>query len=214
MRIAHRGVRSEGYENSLAAFAAAVEKSELGLTGVELDIHSTAGGELVAHHDPLLPDGRRLADLDRAAVRGARLADDSPLPLLEAALEAIGPLTAWIEAKGLAPTADDRLIAILREQRRLDRDQVHAFDHRIIARLARRPDAPGLGVLSASRPLDPVGPAVAAGARTLWQEWSLLDGELVERSRARGVAVIAWTVPPAEVERVAALGVAGICLDC
>ena len=214
IRIAHRGVRSHALENSLAALRAAVENHALALDGVELDIHSTEGGELVVHHDPHLPDGRLISGLDRQGVHTARLADDSPLPRLEEALEAVGPLTAWIEAKTLAPEADDRLLGILREQGRIGRDQVHAFDHRIIARLAARPDAPGLGILSASRPLDPVGPAVAAGARTLWQEWSLVDAELVERCGEAGVAVIAWTVPAAEVERLTGLGVAGLCFDC
>jgi glycerophosphoryl diester phosphodiesterase len=209
--IAHRGVTSAALENTLPAFRAAVENRTRGCTGVELDIHSTAGGEIVVHHDGRLADGRRIAGLDRDAVAAARLGDGSPLPRLEEALEAIGPLVAWIEAKGLAPGADERLLAILREQRRLARDQIHSFDHRVIARLARLPNCPGLGVLSANYPIDPVAPVLDAGARTLWQEWSLIDRQLVERCAEAAVSVIAWTVPADEVEQLAALGVAGIC---
>jgi glycerophosphoryl diester phosphodiesterase len=211
--IAHRGVTSVAHENSLAAFRAAVDNAALGCTGVELDIHSTADGEIMVHHDPNLADGRRIAELDRAAVAAARLPDGSPIPTLDEALEAIGPLVAWIEAKGLAASADDRLIGLLRDRDRLDRDQIHAFDHRIVARIARHPKAPGVGVLSSSYPIDPVAAVLDAGARTLWQEWSLIDRALVEGCRAAGIAVIAWTVPPTEAERLTGLGVAGLCLN-
>lgn len=45
---AHRGLHSEGVpENSLPAFAAAVD----GGYGIELDVHLTADGGLVVHHD-------------------------------------------------------------------------------------------------------------------------------------------------------------------
>jgi glycerophosphoryl diester phosphodiesterase len=213
LRIAHRGVRSVARENTIPAFLAAVENSALACDGVELDIHSTASGQLVVHHDPLLPGGRRIAELDRAQVAATRLADGSRLPLLEEALEAIGPLTAWIEAKTLEPAADDVLLGILREQGRLARDQVHSFDHRIIARLAGRADRPGLGVLSASYPIDPVGPVQSVGAGVLWQEWSLVDRALMGRSAEAGVGVIAWTPPAGEVGRLVALGVLGVCVD-
>ena len=46
--IAHRGDPSQFPENSLEAFAAAVRN---GTDGIELDIHMTADGILVVHHD-------------------------------------------------------------------------------------------------------------------------------------------------------------------
>jgi glycerophosphoryl diester phosphodiesterase len=50
--IAHRGASAEQPENSLAAFARAIE---LGADFVELDVHADAGGELVVSHDPPAP---------------------------------------------------------------------------------------------------------------------------------------------------------------
>jgi glycerophosphoryl diester phosphodiesterase len=47
--IAHRGASAELPENSLAAFARAIE---LGADFVELDVHPDAAGELVVGHDP------------------------------------------------------------------------------------------------------------------------------------------------------------------
>jgi len=48
--IAHRGASAYEVENSLAAFQAA---RRLGADGVELDVHLTADGQPVVHHDPV-----------------------------------------------------------------------------------------------------------------------------------------------------------------
>src|SRR5690625_3947121 len=50
---AHRGARLEQPENTLAAFARAVE---LGVDAIELDVHASRDGQLVVMHD---------ADVDR-----------------------------------------------------------------------------------------------------------------------------------------------------
>ncbi len=59
-RFAHRGASGTHPENTLAAFRAAVER---GARGFELDVHRTADGEIVVHHDDSLErttDGRGL----------------------------------------------------------------------------------------------------------------------------------------------------------
>jgi glycerophosphoryl diester phosphodiesterase len=48
-RIGHRGASKEFRENTLPAFQRAIE---LGADGVELDVHVTADGVAVVHHDP------------------------------------------------------------------------------------------------------------------------------------------------------------------
>ena len=49
--IAHRGTPRELPENSLPGFARALEA---GAQGIELDVHLTADGVVVVHHDPVL----------------------------------------------------------------------------------------------------------------------------------------------------------------
>ncbi len=71
---------------------------------------------------------------------------------------------------------------------------IHAFDHRAIRRAASlAPEIPR-GVLMVARPVDPVAVLGAAGATTLWQEWSMIDEELVREVHAAGGTVVAWTV--------------------
>ena len=51
IRIAHRGASGIAPENTLAAFKKAIE---IGVDAIELDLHGTADGEIVAIHDPSL----------------------------------------------------------------------------------------------------------------------------------------------------------------
>ncbi|HYN22129.1 MAG TPA: glycerophosphodiester phosphodiesterase [Thermoanaerobaculia bacterium] len=187
--LAHRGASGDQPENSLAAFR---EARRAGADGVELDVHASADGHLLVHHDHEIP---RL---------GA--------PTLSEALEVLGGMEVWIELKSLPAPAEAGLLAAIDAAPTPVLCRVHSFDHRIIARLGAQ--RPGLrrGILSASYPLDPVGPMAAAGADTLWQEWRLIDEELVALVHRTGGSLIAWTVNEASsARRLADLGVDGLC---
>jgi hypothetical protein len=132
---------------------------------------------------------------------------------LEGALATLKGLRVYVEAKGIVPEADLELFRVLRSGPNPGGYQVHSFDHRIIARLSAECRDFGYGVLSSSWPVDPVSPVWSAGAQVLWQQWELVDRELMERCNDRGIKVIAWTVPADEAERIAGLGVEGLCMD-
>ena len=56
--VGHRGVRALLPENTLISFQKAID---LGLNGIETDIHMTTDGQLVLHHDDTLErNDRRL----------------------------------------------------------------------------------------------------------------------------------------------------------
>ena len=63
--LAHRGANRFAPDNTLPAFARAVE---LGADGVELDIHRTSDGALVVRHDAASPVGV-LAEMTLAEIR-------------------------------------------------------------------------------------------------------------------------------------------------
>lgn len=192
---------------------AAVENPALGLAGIEIDIHSTLDGEIVLHHDPVTATGTVIAGATLAQLRAEGLPDGTQFPTLAEVLDAVAPLAVYVEAKGLAPGADDALLELLASGRTPRKYAVHSFDHRIIKRLASK--APGIrtGVLSSSYLIQPERQVLDAGAQVLWQHWELVDAELVDRCRAHGIEVIAWTVPEVRVAEIAAMGVAGICRD-
>lgn len=109
---AHRGLwntndpgRESRPENSLAAFRAAVEKGY----GMELDVHLTADGHLVVHHDDSL---KRLTGTDivigrstLAEVRACRLPNGEPVPTFDEVLDAVAgrvPLIVEVKVEGNA----------------------------------------------------------------------------------------------------------------
>ena len=209
--IAHRGASAVEYENSLAAFRAA---GRLGADGIELDIHATADGALIVHHDPSV--GRvHIPTASAEQVRAQRLPNGEPPPLLKEALAAIDPrLRVYVEIKTLPATCDARLIAALDGGPYPSGYAVHAFDHRILARLGRaRPSLPR-GVLSASYPLRPLVPLTDAGAVAFWQDRTLVDLELSAMLHLAGAQLIVWTVDdPAEMRRLAGLGADALCTN-
>lgn len=209
--IAHRGASAEEYENSLAAFRLA---GRLGADGIELDIHATCDGALIVHHDDAIA-GVHIPTSSATAVRAQRLPNGEPPPLLEEALHAIDPrLRVYVEIKTLPPACDAHLLDVLDAGPHPAGYAVHAFDHRILARLgAIRPSLPR-GVLSASYPIRPLVPLADAGAVGFWMDRALVDGELTALLHIAGAQLIAWTVDDAvEMVRLAGLGVDGLCTN-
>src|SRR5689334_18596174 len=66
--LAHRGANRVEPENTVAAFTRALE---LGADGVELDVHRTADGGIVVHHDASASGVGLLAAMPFAAIRRA-----------------------------------------------------------------------------------------------------------------------------------------------
>jgi glycerophosphoryl diester phosphodiesterase len=70
------------------------------------------------------------------------------------------------------------------------------------------------GILFDHYPADVEASMRYAGARDVWPNWRLIDQRLVSTVHAAGGRVIAWTVNGrSAAERLAALGVDGLCTD-
>ncbi|MDQ8154634.1 MAG: glycerophosphodiester phosphodiesterase [Gemmatimonadota bacterium] len=214
--IAHRGASRERLENTLAAFERALE---LGADGVELDVHCTADGTVVVHHDPVLRGSfsdatltaRPIAGLTTTQVAAFRLGDGAAVPTLVEVARLLGAqATLYCELKG-AGTAGPA-IDVLRQSP--GPSAVHAFDHRLVAEAAlAAPELPR-GVLEVSRHVDPAHALRSVNARDLWQLAEFIDEPLVRDVHAAGGRVIAWTAnDPVLVERLAACSVDGLCTD-
>jgi glycerophosphoryl diester phosphodiesterase len=207
--IAHRGASGYEYENSRAAFRRAVM---LDADGVELDVHATRDGAIVVHHDAEIPGFGPIALLSRAEARQVRIRNGEPLPLLAEVLELVGNREVYVEIKSLPEAHDEELLSVLDRGPAPERYAVHSFDHRIVRRLGScRPEL-RRGILLSAYLDDPVAAMGGVGAGTLWQEWQLVDQELVTRVHEAGFSIIAWTVNEiGDMERLARLGVDGLC---
>ena len=205
--IAHRGVHDVYTENTLDAFQRALD---LGFHGIELDVHVTADGVCVVHHDESVITPRVTL-----SIRGTyydTLHTSAPLlPRLDEVLDLVGHRAhVYVEIK--TRDVEQHLADVLR--RSSTEASVHSFDHEVILRMRRILPQLRTGILLSSRLVDSVHALRAAEATDLWQWHEFVDRALIEQVSAAGGRVIAWTAnTPSEWRVLTDLGVAGICTD-
>lgn len=221
--FAHRGGGLERPENSIAAFAHAVD---LGYRYIETDVQVTADGRLIVFHDDRLDrltDGvGAVADLPWSTVSQARIAGTEPIPLLDEVLERWPHIRFNIDPKSDA--AVPVLAASLRRHGALDRVCVGSFSG---ARLARLRAALGADLCHSAGP--------AAVARLWLSAWGIplappdthclqvpvrhhgipvVTRRFIARAHACGLPVHVWTVDDeAAMEGLLDLGVDGLISD-
>lgn len=195
-------------ENTLPSFAAALDA---GADGIELDVHATADGVVVVHHDGCLSGGAEIARTRWSEV--SRLANGSGLevPTLADVCELVADRAElFVEIKG-AGIEEEVLRALAGYG---GPHAIHSFDHAAIARIARRRGSPPLGLLFENAVADVPALLASHGARDAWPHHALVDARLVASVHDAGGRVIAWTANGrAEIARLTALGVDGICTD-
>ena len=212
-RIGHRGAPREFPENTLPAFARAIER---GADAVELDVHVTVDGVPIVHHDPdVRANGARtkipLASMTWQEAAHVELTPGVFLPSLEQVLALVGSqATVYVELKGR--NAEERTLAVVRKS--VTRCAVHSFDHGAITRAARIAPELRRGILFDAYPVDVARSMRNASALDVWPQWELIDETLVERVHGEGGRVIAWTVNTTDAAtRLVDLGVDGLCGD-
>jgi glycerophosphoryl diester phosphodiesterase len=238
--FAHRGGALEAPENTMRAFAAAVE---LGYSYVETDVHATADGVLLAFHDDRLDRLTNLkgaivelpyAELARARIGGGAASqltgrpapDDEPIPRLDELM------TRWPHLRINIDVKHDKavlpLAALIKELDCLDRICVGSFSGARVAALRAefgRPlctslTAPEVARLKLASLGLPVGPIAGQCAQVpeAWPVagWPLrvVDRRFLAAAHERAIPVHVWTVDErAEVERLLDLGVDGLMTD-
>jgi len=132
--FAHRGGTESAPENSLAAFAAAVE---LGMPYLETDVHLTADGVMVAFHDDQLDRvtdmAGKIVDLPWSEVARARIGGTEPIPTMDEVLESFPATRINVDAKSHEVVVS--LAECLRRHDALDRVCVGGFSDKRLARL-------------------------------------------------------------------------------
>lgn len=222
--IAHRGGALEAEENTLPAFMRAVG---LGYSHVELDVHATADGHVVVHHDETLTrmfgDPRAVAALDISSLREVRTASGAGVPLLSEVLESFPQLHVAIEAKSDAVVAP--LAALLARMDVLDRVCVGAFvetrTRQLYAALGPRlcwsPAHVSVGRLWLAGwglPALPQAPFPVVQVPLYHNGIPIVTPRVLRAAHARGIQVQVWTVnQESEMTRLLDMGVDAIMTD-
>lgn len=217
--IAHRGASGSWPENSLLAFAKALEA---GVSWLELDIHRSADGELVVIHDSTLQrtsNGRgTVSSMSLKELQRFDIGQGEKVPLLAKVLDlAAGKATVNIELKGAGVAIP--LAKLLRQ--RIDGQQQSAGNF-----LASSLNEKELILFAEQLPQVRVAPVSDCPDLHTWQlanrlnAWSVhlekgaVDQQVISEARRHKRKLLAYTVnAPDEVERLKVLGIDGVFSD-
>lgn len=219
--LAHRGASRRHRENTLEAFAGA--RAE-GADGVELDVHRSADGALVVHHDAAVEGFGVLAEHPLERIR----ADVPHVPTLPEVLDVCSGLLVNIEIKNL-PGDDDfdadesvaaLVVELLQERGGADDVLVSSFHLPTIDRVKALDPHLRTAYLTVLEP-PPIAAADVAETRghdAIHPFFGVLGEEtaadVVLHAHALGIDVNTWTVnAPEDVARLAAAGVDGVITD-
>lgn len=215
---AHRGASIAAPDNSLEAFALAVEA---GADGIELDVRRSADGVLVLAHDPTFPEFGHIARTDYADIAAA----EPSIPTLQTALSAIPPhVFVNVEIKHhFADPGFERLRGIAVDTIRLiekhddpRRVVISSFDHGILTRSKKTRSDILRGLLVTKRTSSRFAMQWArlANHDAVNLEASHLRSDpakKIDRAHRLGLAVVVWTVDdPDDMQRLISAGVDAI----
>ncbi|MBC2934618.1 glycerophosphodiester phosphodiesterase family protein [Nocardioides sp. zg-1228] len=230
LAFAHRGgayhPEIEGLENTLTAFAHAVE---LGYTYLETDVHVTSDGVLLAFHDTVLDRVTdrtgSIADSTYAEVQRAAVGGSEPVPTLAELFDAFPATRFNLDLK--ADGAVEALARFVEERAAWDRVLVGSFSRRRLERFRRRTRG---RVATSAHPLEVVAFVLSPSARLArWLTRGrpvalqvphhrgrvlVVSRGLVRRAHAAGLQVHVWTIDdPIEMNALLDRGVDGIMTD-
>jgi glycerophosphoryl diester phosphodiesterase len=221
--ISHAACKGHAPENTLAGIRAALD---FGSDAIEIDLHCTADGTPVLLHDDTVDrttDGAgdvrtlTLAQVQRldAGAQGfeGRFAGERVPTLHEVLRLTLGQALLVMEIK--QARIEEAVLGVVRELNAAEHVMVWSFQPAVVARMrALAPEIPCSLLWSERNPnaQELLAAALAGNAQAVSPQHSLIDEQLMTRALRRGLAVYAWTVDEAaDIGRVAALGVDGIC---
>ena len=224
--FAHRGGAAEGDENSMAAFARAVDA---GYRYLETDVHATSDGVAVVFHDDtldrMLGHPGKVEDLTWADVMSLRSGGESVVPPLADLLNAWPECRLNIDMK--ADSAVDPTIEAIWKVNARDRVLLASFSDRRI-RWARRVCGPRQATSMGQREIARLRfgslhgrglagfvPGVAAAQVPMrYFGIPVVDARFVRHAHRLGLQVHVWTIDdPTEMHELLDLGVDGIMTD-
>lgn len=212
--IAHRGASAYAPEHTFAAYDLALAQ---GADALELDVRVTAAGELLVIHDATLRrttgDPRAVAELTAADLAGIDPAVRPPT--LGGVLDRYGTDTRWlVELKDPTTISEHGVAAALTERGLQHSAVVQSFDGGALRRMRQTTPSLEVSPLLWRTPTSRRLRSIATFASGVGVRHACVDLTLLLRARAQGLCVRAWTPnAPADIARVAELGVEGVITD-
>jgi len=219
--IAHRGASGYRPENTLPAYALAVE---MGADMIEIDLHQTRDGEIVVRHDAELEGLGGRGDVGDASLDTVRRLDaggGERVPTLAEVLDAFGQKIPFnLEIKwgvgGDYPGLEEEVLSALAARGLAETILFSSFRPSVLERLRALDARARLALLVSPRDrrytLDgALARAQELGAEALNPHFVQADEQLVARAHDAGLAVNVYTVDPPELmRRMVSMGIDGV----
>jgi glycerophosphoryl diester phosphodiesterase len=219
LKIGHRGAKAHIAENTLESIQRALD---MGVDGIELDVHVCATGELVVIHDFTVDrttDGKgevsklSLKELKKLKVEGKYL-----IPTLQEAVTLVNKkcfLNIEMKGRHTAQPVSDFL-------QKLVEHEGYSYNDFIVSSFQREE----LQIISKINPYVHLGVLTQASVSQAWEwaeefkakaihpHYTLLTESNVKKAKEAGYKIYTWTVnEPDDIARVKVLGVDGIISD-
>lgn len=220
----HRGARGYAPENTLPSFSLA---REMGVDGVELDVHLSRDGEVIVIHDATLNrttngDGavstltlNELRKLD-AGVKFGDKWRGTRIPTLDEVFTLMGRSIKYkVEIKRGSdhyPGIERKVIELVRRHK-VDA-QIISFDFDALETIRKLDGEVSIGLIFVGRIRWFIEPAKKLGAQWLHAAYELIDEKGIKEAHANGLMVGSWTVnDEQDAKRLADMGVDDITSD-
>lgn len=220
--IAHRGFSGKYPENTMLAFEKAVE---LGVDGIEMDVHVVKDGELVIIHDEWLDrttDGKgevrsyTVDELKRfdasASFRGVY--GKNEIPTLREYFELVKDIPGFLTNIELKtghfeyPGIEDKVITMIEQYALQDRIILSSFNHYTVMRCRERNPEIERGFLTGDRIYHFGEYAESRDCRCCHPCYDSLTEEAVKEMKAHGRKINTWTVNEVEdIRRLSQMGI-------
>ncbi|RZJ53056.1 MAG: glycerophosphodiester phosphodiesterase [Flavobacterium sp.] len=199
LKIGHRGAKAHEDENTLESFAKAIG---LGATGIELDVHVCATGELVVIHDFTVDRTTNgtgeVSRLSLSRIKELKTTGGYSVPLLEEVLDLAGTSCLInIEMKGrhtAQPVA--KIVQDYVEQKGYSYSDfiVSSFQHEELVAISKINPQIHLGVLTQANINEAMEVAAEVSAKAIHPHFSLLTEHNIKKARDAGYKIFTWTV--------------------
>jgi glycerophosphoryl diester phosphodiesterase len=216
LKIGHRGAMGYAPENTLASFGKALE---LGVDGIELDVHVCKSGEVVVIHDERVnrtTNGKGLViDKTLEEIKILDAGNGQHIPTLSEVLDFVDRraiIDIELKAEGIGRSVAEVVRKYIQDFGwKNDLFMISSFDHHELMRCHDMiPEVP-FGPLIAAKPLDYALFAQSMKAEAIMPFFEFLDRPFIQDAHQRGLKVITWTVNrPEDIKKMLNIGVDGI----
>ena len=187
LNIAHRGFTKELLDNTLEAFYAAIQ---LGIDGIECDVHETVNHHFVIFHDDELA-GKTISKLSLQEIRKVKIAEHYQIPTLEETLNLChNRIKVMLELK--AVNSLDLFLQIVTTVMKPGELFITSFHPSLVNDLANFAPQIQRGILTGFTVEDPLKIMETTRAKIMLPRFPYANAELVNTLHTHSYSIMVW----------------------